>query len=71
MKDTEAQGGPCHQTGGGGAPETNKYLAGDLKNLKSQDDKTIPEGWKVKREERRKRYLLDKFHCMVVKDGER
>ena len=43
-----------------GAPRKQiNTRARDLTNLKSQDDKTIPEGWKVKREERRKRKERD------------
>ena len=40
----------------GGAP---KQINTRARDLKSQDDKAIPEGWKVKREERKKRKEKD------------
>ena len=49
---TEAKGGPCHHIGGG-APQ--KQINTRARDLKSQDDGTIPEGWKMKREERKMR----------------
>ena len=61
VKDAmEAKGGPCHHFGGGAPP---KQINTRARDLKSQDDKAIPEGWKVKREERKKK--KDKDICLT------
>jgi hypothetical protein len=56
LRTTEAQGGPCHQIGGGAPQKQIKTWARDLKG---QDDRTIPEGWKIKGEVLRKRKEKD------------
>jgi hypothetical protein len=71
-ESTEAQGGPCHQIGGG-APQ--KQINTRARDLKSRDDRTIPEGWKIKKRRKKKeegeRYMLNKLHCQVDKNRER